>query len=147
METEGSRQQAVSRKEERRDAFVRRAMRWRPALRMMPFALCLLALAFALWPVAADQTVANQPASEGRNITPAGSLLLDATTRQPAVGSLPVDFVRSPDNTGRGGSGRYLIAVNSGFGIQFNAASNRGQQSLAVIDLNATPAPLVVQNG
>jgi YVTN family beta-propeller protein len=71
---------------------------------------------------------------------------MDATTRQPAVGALPVDFVRSPDHTGRDGSGRYLIAVNSGFGIQFNAASNRGQQSLAVIDLNTTPAPVVVQN-
>jgi DNA-binding beta-propeller fold protein YncE len=87
-----------------------------------------------------------RPASAARSITPAGSLVLDATTRQPAVGALPVDFVRSPDRTGPEGKGRYLIAVNSGFGIQFNAASNRGQQSLAVIDLNARPAPLVIQN-
>src|ERR1700730_17519311 len=89
---------------------------------------------------------ADEPASEGLRITPAGSLLIDATTRQPAVGALPVDFVRSPDHTGYDGRGRYLMAVNSGFGIQFNAAGNRCQQSLAVIDLNATPAPLVVQN-
>src|SRR5258708_32096662 len=97
-------------------------------------------------PSSAIRNNEDQPASEGRRITPAGSLLIDATTRQPAVGALPVDFVHSPDHTGRDGSGRYLIAVNSGFGIQFNAAGNRGQQSLAVIDLNATPAPLVVQN-
>lgn len=82
---------------------------------------------------------------QGRPLTPAGELLLDATTGQPAVGSLPVDFVRSPDTTGPDGRGRYLIAVNSGFGLQFTAATNRGQQSLAVIDLNAQP-PVVVQN-
>jgi hypothetical protein len=84
--------------------------------------------------------------SEGLPITPAGSLIIDATTRQPAVGALPVDLVHSPDRNGRDGSGRYLIAVNSGFGIQFNAAGNLGQQSLSVIDLNASPARLVVQN-
>jgi DNA-binding beta-propeller fold protein YncE len=88
----------------------------------------------------------NEPASEGRPITPAGSLVIDSTTRQRAVGSLPVDFVRSPDRTGPEGKGRYLVAVNSGYGIQFNAASNRGQQSLALIDLNASPAPVVIQN-
>ncbi len=58
---------------------------------------------------------------------------------------MPVDFVRSPDRRGPGGEGRFLIAVNSGYGIQFNAAANRGQQSLSVIDLNAKPAA-VVQN-
>lgn len=94
----------------------------------------------------ADIKVSNQPASEGRPITPAGSLVLDANTGLPAVGSLPVDFVRSPDHTGPGGGGRYLLAVNSGFGVQFNAATNRAQQSLAVIDLNARPAPAVIQN-
>ena len=67
------------------------------------------------------------------------------TTRQAAVGALPVDFVRSPDKLGPDGEGRFLIAVNSGYGIQFNAAANRGQQSLSVIDLNAKPAA-VVQN-
>lgn len=81
-----------------------------------------------------------------RTIMPAGSLVIDATTRQPAVGALPVDLVRSPDHSGADVKGRYLVAVNSGFGIQFNAAGNRGQQSLAVIDLNAQPAPLVIQN-
>src|SRR5882672_8209179 len=88
----------------------------------------------------------NEPASEGRPITPAGSLIIDWTTRHPAVGSLTVDFVRSPDHTGPERKGRYLLAVNSGFGIQFSAATNRGQQSLAVIDLNASPDPVVIQN-
>src|SRR5262245_9110174 len=95
---------------------------------------------------AADVTVQNQPASEGRPITPAGALILDVATRQPAVGSLPVAFVRSPDKTGPDGLGRYLIAVNSGYGVQFTSATNKGQQSLAVIDLNARPPPVVIQN-
>src|ERR1051325_7256750 len=87
----------------------------------------------------------DEPASEGRPITPAGSLVQDLTTRQPAVGALPVDFVRSPDKLGPDGEGRFLLSVNSGYGVQFNAAANRGQQSLSVIDLNAKPAA-VVQN-
>ena len=85
------------------------------------------------------------PASEGRPITPAGALVQDLTTRQAAVGALPVGFVHSPDKLGPGGEGRFLISVNSGYGIQFNSAGNRGQQSLSVIDLNAKPAA-VVQN-
>ena len=84
-------------------------------------------------------------ASQGRPITPAGSLVQDITTRQAAVGALPVDFVRSPDRFGPAQEGRFLIGVNSGYGVQFNAAANRGQQSLSVIDLNAKPA-VVVQN-
>lgn len=105
----------------------------------------ILATAF-LMRSAADVTPQNQMAAGGRLITPAGSLVIDMTTRQPAVGSLPVAFVRSPDKTGPDGLGRYLIAVNSGFGIQFNSSTNKGQQSLAVIDLSARPAPMVIQN-
>jgi YVTN family beta-propeller protein len=95
-------------------------------------------------PSSADR-VATQTIDK-QYLTPAGSLVVDQTTRQPAAGSLPVDFVRSLDQTGPDNRGRYLIAVNSGYGIQFDAASNRGQQSLAVIDLNAKPAPSVIQN-
>jgi YVTN family beta-propeller protein len=94
----------------------------------------------------ADVRVAHQPASEGRPVTPAGELISDATTRQPAVGALPVDLVRSPDRDGDGGRGRYLVAVNSGYGVQFNAATNKAQQSLAVIDTLARPSPVVVQD-
>ena len=97
--------------------------------------------------IRSDATVADDSARtlDGRPLTPAGSLVTDVTTRQPAVGALPVAFVRSPDKTGPDGAGRYLVAVNSGFGIQFNAVT-KPSQSLAVIDLNARPAPAVVQN-
>src|SRR5215471_7065412 len=94
----------------------------------------------------ANETIADEPDREGSKISPAGSLVIDTTTGKPAVGSLPVNFVRSPDHTGRDGQGRYLIVVNSGYGIQFNEAGNRGQQSLAVIDLDTSPAPAVIQN-
>jgi len=106
----------------------------------------LVLTAASMFVSSADITVRNQPASQGKAITPAGSLVLDVNTRQPAVGALPVGFVRSPDRTGRDGRGRYLVAVNSGFGLQFDAATNRAQQSLSIIDLNLRPAPAVIQN-
>jgi DNA-binding beta-propeller fold protein YncE len=109
--------------------------------------LLIVLLVLPLWGIRSSAHRTGAAASEeGPMISPAGALVLDATTRQPAVGSLPVDFVRSPDHLGPNGGGRYLVSVNSGFGIQFNAAGNRGQQSLSLIDLNAKPAPLVVQN-
>ena len=86
-------------------------------------------------------------------LAPAGTLVPDLTTDRAAVGSLPVDFVRSPDAGGPDGKGRYLVAVNSGYGIQFDATPSRfdgkpsrGQQSLAVIDLDAKGGAAVVQN-
>jgi YVTN family beta-propeller protein len=102
----------------------------------------LAALSFALVNSSADVTVKDRPASQGRPITPAGSLVVDLTTARPAVGSLPVTFVRSPE---RGGRGRYLVAVNSGYGLQFGEATNKAQQSLAVLDLSLRP-PAVIQN-
>jgi YVTN family beta-propeller protein len=105
----------------------------------------LAALALGLVNSSADIAVRNQPASEGRRITPAGSLVKDLTTGLPAVGSLPVNFVRSPDRLGPGGGGRFLVVVNSGYGVQFDAASNKAQQSLSVIDLTLRP-PAVTQN-
>src|SRR5438034_1237043 len=114
----------------------------RLALAGLICAVLLGSMSPALLPSSA-QRERTEPASDGRPITPAGSLIIDATTRQAAVGALPVSFVRSPEGYGKG---RYLIVVNSGFGIQFNAASNKGQQSLAVIDLEARPAPAVIQN-
>ncbi len=99
-------------------------------------------------PLASQQIsqTTNEPASEGRPVTPAGDLLLDAATKIPAVGSLPVALVRSPDKGAKDGGGRYLVSVNSGYGIQFDAQSNEGQESLSVIDLSAQPAPQVIQN-
>src|SRR5437879_9068150 len=88
----------------------------------------------------------QEPAGEGRPITPAGSLVMDAATHLPAVGAMPMTMLRSPDSLGHGGKGRYLLVVNSGFGVQFSEETNRAQQSIAVIDLNATPDPLLVQN-
>ena len=121
-----------------------RKSRWRLSLVIASIAVVASMLAsVSLFNSAA--AVQNKLGSEGRPITPAGSLVMDATTRHPAVGALPVDFVRSPDKTGPEGLGRYLIAVNSGFGVQFNSQTNRAQQSLAVIDLNARP-PAVIQN-
>src|SRR6266849_1392860 len=88
----------------------------------------------------------QEPAGEGRPITPAGTLVIDAATHLPAVGAMPMNMLRSPDKLGRGGKGRYLLVVNSGYGVQFSEETNKAQQSIAVIDLNATPAPVVIQN-
>ncbi len=88
----------------------------------------------------------QEPAAEGRPITPAGALVIHATTHLPVVGAMPMTMLRSPDALGHGGKGRYLLVVNSGFGIQFSEVTNRAQQSIAVIDLNAAPEPLVIQN-
>ncbi|HXN93856.1 MAG TPA: alkaline phosphatase family protein [Candidatus Acidoferrales bacterium] len=88
----------------------------------------------------------QEPAGEGRPITPAGTLVIDATTHLPVVGAMPMTILRSPDALGHGGKGRYLLVVNSGFGVQFSEETNSAQQSIAVIDLNAAPEPLVIQN-
>jgi YVTN family beta-propeller protein len=88
----------------------------------------------------------REPAGEGRPITPAGTLVNDAQTHFPAVGAMPMAMLRSRDTLGRDGKGRYLLAMNSGFGVQFSTDTNRAQQSVAVIDLNASPEPLVIQN-
>ncbi|HEY1402720.1 MAG TPA: hypothetical protein VGB05_01195, partial [Pyrinomonadaceae bacterium] len=120
---------------------------WRGRL-VVSFAVLAISLllSVSLKTSSADVVIHGHPASQGRTLAPAGALVMDATTRQPAVGALTVDFVRSPDRDGPQGAGRFLVAVNSGYGIQFNAATNRAQQSLAVLDLNARPAPVVVQN-
>src|SRR5215813_1598119 len=88
----------------------------------------------------------QEPAGEGRPITPAGKVVMDAVTHLAAVGAMPMTMLRSPDKLGRGGKGRYIVVVNSGYGVQFSAETNEAQQSIAVIDLNATPEPIVIQN-
>ena len=116
------------------------------------FAICLSALsaiaAFFFWqPLksAAQIKIPENVATQGRALTPAGKLIVDAATNLPAVVPLTFDFVRSPDNSGADGKGRFLIAVNSGFGLQFNTKS-KNQQTLSVIDLEAKPEPQVIQN-
>jgi YVTN family beta-propeller protein len=88
----------------------------------------------------------QEPAGEGRVITPAGTLVADAATRLPAVGAMPMAMLRSPDALGRAGKGRYLLVMNSGYGVQFSEETNEAQQSIAVIDLNVSPEPMVIQN-
>ena len=88
----------------------------------------------------------QEPAGEGRPITPAGILVMDASTRLPAVGAMPMNMLRSPDRLGHGGKGRYLLVMNSGYGVQFSEETNKAQQSIAVVDLNASPEPSVIQN-
>src|SRR5215469_13158316 len=117
-----------------------------PCLLLCSIFLCLLGGQPAGGPSSANSGDGPGQTGNDRPLTPAGTLVMDATTRQPAVAALPVTFLRSPDKTGPDGRGRYLISVNSGFGIQFNAASNAAEQSLSIIDLNARPTPCVVQN-
>src|SRR5260370_12316354 len=88
----------------------------------------------------------QERAGEGRPITPAGTLVMDAATHLPAVGAMPMTMLPSPDALGHGGKGRYLSVVNSGFGVRFSQDTNEAQQSSAVIDLNAAPEPLVIQS-
>ena len=88
----------------------------------------------------------QDPAGEGRPITPAGTLVKDAQTNLPAVGALPVAIFRSPDKLGKEGKGQFLLVMNSGYGVQFDAKTNTGQQSIAVMDLNGSPEPRVIQN-
>lgn len=78
-----------------------------------------------------------------RYLEPAGDIVLDSTGAAPD-GALPVAFARSPDTTGPDGRGRYLIAVNSGYGVQ-DVARAKAAQMLQVIDLAAQPAATVVQ--
>lgn len=114
--------------------------------RLMLAAIFPIAAFAATFAFSQSRPVSPETASEGRPITPAGSLVINAATGLPAVGSLPVAFVRSPDHAARDGGGRYLVSVNSGYGIQFSAATNPEQQSLSVLDLNAQPAPAVIQD-
>src|SRR5712692_11703753 len=88
----------------------------------------------------------QEPGGEGRPITPAAALVIDASTHLPAVGAMPMAMLRTPDTLGHGGKGRYLLVVNSGYGVQFSEDTNEAQQSIAVIDLNATPEPVVIKN-
>jgi YVTN family beta-propeller protein len=100
---------------------------------------------YAAFSTSADESTESRSVERTTATTPAGHLMTDVATGLPAVAPLTMNFVRSPDNTGPNGKGRFLIAVNSGFGLQFSDAS-KAQQSLSVIDLNAAGEPKVVQN-
>src|ERR1043166_10331825 len=94
--------------------------------RQIAFALLALLLTTCL---VSSLASSDEPASQGRPITPAGTLVQDVTTRQAAVGALPVGFVRSPDKLGPGGEGRFLLAVNSGYGDRKSTRLNSSHVS------------------
>ncbi|HQX55888.1 MAG TPA: bifunctional YncE family protein/alkaline phosphatase family protein [Pyrinomonadaceae bacterium] len=87
-----------------------------------------------VWPTSSDSF---------RPSTPAGKLILDSSTGLPAVAPMTMNFVRTPDTGGPDGKGRFLIAVNSGYGI-VTSSKTKPQQTLSVIDL-AAAEPSVVQ--
>ena len=111
-----------------------------------PITACLsaIALASALLIWSNPRAVQAGPDIFDWQTTPAGQLINDVATGMPAVAPLTVNFVRSPDTDGPGGKGRYLIAVNSGYGIMFSVES-KPQQTLSVIDLNHSPEAHVIQ--
>jgi YVTN family beta-propeller protein len=102
-----------------------------------------VAVYFAAPGSAADVDL-ESPVAPPPDIRPAGKLLLDAGTRLPAAAPLTMNFVRTPDTDGPDGKGRYLVAINSGFGLLFNSKS-KAQQTISVIDLTLSPEPQVVQ--
>jgi YVTN family beta-propeller protein len=108
--------------------------------------VCLVLIGIPLFyhfAIRADSEVALTT-QQDRKITPAGKLILDASNGLPAVAPLTMNFVRTPDNLGPGGKGRYLLAVNSGWGMQI-IARGKQNQSISIIDLNKKPEPQVVQ--
>jgi YVTN family beta-propeller protein len=88
--------------------------------------------------------IVRTDAPQSRVITPAGKLIIDASNGLPAVAPMTMNLIRTPDADGPDGKGRYLIAVNSGWGEQF-VNRGRGNQSLSIIDLNKSPDPQVIQ--
>src|SRR6478735_482881 len=115
-------------------------------LMITAIALSIIATAFFLstsFRSTADVNV--PPASDIPKPQPAGKLIVDAETNLPAVAPLTMNFVRTPDTAGPDGRGRFIVAVNSGYGIDTNSKSKH-QQTLSVIDLNLRPEPKVVQN-
>src|SRR5260370_7890413 len=55
----------------------------------------------------------QEPAGEGRPITPAGTLVVDAATHFPAVGAMPMAMVPSPDALGQSVEHPSLLALNT----------------------------------
>ena len=120
-------------------------MKKRYTLRVVLLVAVLSIAAAGLLSLRSGRVEASRTSHRDDKLTPAGRLISDAATGLPAVAPLTMNFVRSPDKTGPDGKGRYLIAVNSGYGIEFTSKS-KAQQTLSVIDLNRTPEPQVVQD-
>src|SRR5260370_35895917 len=71
-----------------------------------------LLICFGFW---AGAWCEQEPVGEGRPIKPAGTLVIDAATRLPAVGALHMAILRRPDTLGQGGKGGDLVVVHSGY--------------------------------
>src|SRR5258707_2292404 len=56
----------------------------------------------------------QEPAGEGRPITPAGALVIDAATRLPAVGAIAMTKLRTPDSFGPRVKGRKFLCFSIG---------------------------------
>ena len=108
-----------------------------------PRVLLLLAALFVPAMVS-GQEPGRSLALQGRPLSPVGELLLDASSGQPAVVPLPMKLLRSPDDTGPGSGGRYLLSINSGYGLQLSSETSIANQTISVIDL-AGPGPRVIQ--
>jgi len=115
--------------------------------RFVPFLVCISIAAVPAFHrlVVKAQDEKPRTSQQDRTLTPAGKLMTDVSNGLPAIAPLTMNFVRTPDSKGPDGKGRYLLAVNSGWGIQFSNRG-RGNQSLSVIDLNRSPEPQIVQN-
>ncbi|HEX2640199.1 MAG TPA: hypothetical protein VHL50_06495, partial [Pyrinomonadaceae bacterium] len=118
--------------------------------RFRTYSLALIAVfaalaAFASLTVTEHSAATARASDQSRVITPAGRLLIDTATGLPAIAPLTMNFIRTPDTSGPDGLGRYLIAVNSGWGITLNSRS-KATQTLTVIDLNSKPDAQVVQH-
>jgi len=83
----------------------------------------------------------QEPAGEGRPITPAGALVIDASTHLPAVGAMPMAILRTGYFRTRW-QGPLSASRQQRVWSAVQAATNEAQQSIAVIDLNATPEPV-----
>src|SRR5204863_7799401 len=74
----------------------------------------------------------QEPAAEGRPITPAGALLIDQTTHLPAGRPMPTAMRGSPHPSRRGGKDRYPPAAKRGSGVPSLEHTKETQQSICV---------------
>jgi len=112
--------------------------------RVLGFARAGLLVVFAVAPAHAQAPDAGRSLHlQGRPLQPTGEPLVDAASGQIAVMPLPVKLLRSPDETGPGGGGRYLLSINSGYGLQLSSKSRVANQTVSVVDLAAAGPPVV----
>src|SRR5438093_12418917 len=62
----------------------------------------------------------QEPAGEGRPLTPAGALVIDAATHLPTLGAMRMGILPTPDSLGHGGKGQVLLQGISRFRVQLS---------------------------